>query len=784
MDNAIRTIAYTITENGIEPSVPQYAGVQGDHNAARVDFTLGFEQIDPDYRYRIEYVDGTGAFDTTEFLTPAEGVVSCLLPCEWTASGGTAEIRLVVSLLDETNHEELIVYSLAGRLKFDTREDGGTAIQDTFSQGLSGLIADASEAADAADTAAAGAVEAANTANAAAAAAGTATGLANEAASYANSSGAYAANAGQYAGEKADAAYAAAGAANTAAQNAQAVCDDLEEKRDSGYFTGPQGEQGPQGETGEQGPKGDTGLQGPIGPAGPKGDKGDPGQDGASFTVLGSYDTLEELEAAHPTGEAGDAYVVAGYLYTWTGAGWENVGQLQGDPGPQGPKGDTGPQGPAGPAGPQGPAGEQGPKGETGPQGPNAVDSTTATTYIGLLKGNGSNIAEAVPGTDYERVETIDDWDDAVSPLVQYVSETTATHAPVTGNSYPVCGLCMKSENTNPYFYQVAVSRGPAGPGESPPRIFARAGYYADGAPHWYGWSGYDPFGPEEKRYIGKLVSAGTTAGNAPNFTLTLDPPLTAYTPGLMLNVNFHTSFASLQENKLNIDGLGDKIIVRNVDGGPFPYFDTPPAAGVHTLMYDGTYWILYDPLSRYGGSVGGNVSPVNDNSYTLGTSSKRWMCVYANGMYQAGNKVWDAGSLPYEAEGTWTPRLYFTADNSYVAGTSGSTWGQYVRIGNMVCCTFLYTYSGTFPSGTTGTNNLAYISDLPFVAAFEANVSIPYYTNANKSGFPGIFGAISTSGTRMRLSAGNGNTFDNFFRDTLAGKSAIRFSGSFCYLI
>ena len=54
MDNAIRTIAFTVTENGIEPSAPQYAGVQGDHNAARVAFTLAFAQSDPEYRYRIE----------------------------------------------------------------------------------------------------------------------------------------------------------------------------------------------------------------------------------------------------------------------------------------------------------------------------------------------------------------------------------------------------------------------------------------------------------------------------------------------------------------------------------------------------------------------------------------------------------------------------------------------------------------------------------------------------------------------------------------------------------
>ena len=62
---------------------------------------------------------------------------------------------------------------------------------------------------------------------------------------------------------------------------------------------------------GAGGEKGDTGD---TGPAGPKGDTGDTG----SMTIIkGSYDTLEELIAAHPTGQPGNAYIVAGDLYVW-----------------------------------------------------------------------------------------------------------------------------------------------------------------------------------------------------------------------------------------------------------------------------------------------------------------------------------------------------------------------------------------------------------------------------------------------------------------------------------
>lgn len=60
------------------------------------------------------------------------------------------------------------------------------------------------------------------------------------------------------------------------------------------------------------------------------------GADGTSVTILGSYNTLAELQAAHPTGNDGDAYMVAGDLYIWNGAAWQNVGQIQG---PQGPAG-------------------------------------------------------------------------------------------------------------------------------------------------------------------------------------------------------------------------------------------------------------------------------------------------------------------------------------------------------------------------------------------------------------------------------------------------------------
>lgn len=98
------------------------------------------------------------------------------------------------------------------------------------------------------------------------------------------------------------------------------------------------------------------------GPQGPKGD------DGTSVTILGSYETVEQLEIAHPTGSAGDSYLIDGDLYVWDGTNlaWTDVGTIQG---PQGIQGEQGIQGPQGPQGQQGIQGIQGPQGATGPQG-------------------------------------------------------------------------------------------------------------------------------------------------------------------------------------------------------------------------------------------------------------------------------------------------------------------------------------------------------------------------------------------------------------------------------
>ncbi len=154
--------------------------------------------------------------------------------------------------------------------------------------------------------------------------------------------------------------------------------------------TGAQGVQGIQGVKGDKGDKGDTGNTGAAGangekgdaatitigtvqsgaspavtnsgttsnavfnftlPKGDKGDKGDKGEnglDGKSFEIKAKYADLASLVAEHPTGTAGEAYLVGDNdnpdLYIWLteDAEWFNNGKIAGVKGDKGDTGDDG----------------------------------------------------------------------------------------------------------------------------------------------------------------------------------------------------------------------------------------------------------------------------------------------------------------------------------------------------------------------------------------------------------------------------------------------------------
>jgi len=144
--------------------------------------------------------------------------------------------------------------------------------------------------------------------------------------------------------------------------------------------TGLMGSQGIQGDTGPMGATGDTGIQGIQGDTGPQGVQGEQGIQGQTGiqgpqgvagtvgTILGSFDTLADLEAAVPTGSAGEFYYVNPNLYIWDdlSQSWEDIGPIAGPQGITGSQGIDGIQGPAGTTGADGSIGPMGPLGPTG----------------------------------------------------------------------------------------------------------------------------------------------------------------------------------------------------------------------------------------------------------------------------------------------------------------------------------------------------------------------------------------------------------------------------------
>jgi len=138
--------------------------------------------------------------------------------------------------------------------------------------------------------------------------------------------------------------------------------------------------------TGPSGPTGPQGASGPIGPTGPQ---------GSGVSVLGSYATLQLLQADNPTGSIGDSYLVGVNLYIWNdlNSEWANAGPFVGPTGPSGPTGPavTGPTGPIGVTGPTGPSGgPTGPTGATGGVGATGATGSTGPSVTGPTGATGA----------------------------------------------------------------------------------------------------------------------------------------------------------------------------------------------------------------------------------------------------------------------------------------------------------------------------------------------------------------------------------------------------------
>lgn len=86
--------------------------------------------------------------------------------------------------------------------------------------------------------------------------------------------------------------------------------------------------------------KGET-RQGTV-VTGARGEKGEKGDTGAGLSIIDTLDNESELPS---TGQDGDAYLIGGFLYVWSGSTWNNVGEIRGPQGETGLTGDPGADG-------------------------------------------------------------------------------------------------------------------------------------------------------------------------------------------------------------------------------------------------------------------------------------------------------------------------------------------------------------------------------------------------------------------------------------------------------
>lgn len=172
---------------------------------------------------------------------------------------------------------------------------------------------------------------------------------------------------------------------------------------------GPKGDPGTPGAEGPQGPSGEAavisaatvstlpaGAEATVTMGGtssnrtfnfgvPQGAQGIPGPAGADGTSVQIRGTLPGIGSLPESGAPGDAWMISGNLWVWTGSDWENVGPIQGpkgDPGADGAQGPRGEKGVDGAPGDQGPQGVQGPKGDRGSDGVSATISSSSASKL------------------------------------------------------------------------------------------------------------------------------------------------------------------------------------------------------------------------------------------------------------------------------------------------------------------------------------------------------------------------------------------------------------------
>lgn len=119
------------------------------------------------------------------------------------------------------------------------------------------------------------------------------------------------------------------------------------------------------------------------------------------------------------------------------------------------------------------------------------------------------------------------------------------------------------------------------------------------------------------KARVEQIGTAYTSAGTAPNFTLTPSPAITAYAAKQRFRVNFHAAGAGADQ--LNVSGLGNKALKQYDDTGA-KVAAIIAAGQLADVEYDGVDMVVLDPLPNVATAVS-DPTFANNSSKAASTS-------------------------------------------------------------------------------------------------------------------------------------------------------------------
>ncbi|WP_223538801.1 hypothetical protein [Pseudomonas sp. BF-R-12] len=109
---------------------------------------------------------------------------------------------------------------------------------------------------------------------------------------------------------------------------------------------------------------------------------------------------------------------------------------------------------------------------------------------------------------------------------------------------------------------------------------------------------------------VNQVQTAFTTAGTAPSFTLTPVPAIQGYAAPQRFRVKFHSAGAG--SDTINVSGRGTKNL-KQYDSSGAKVAATIAAGQLTDLEYDGTDWLLMDPLPADVASLSGRVTTLEN---------------------------------------------------------------------------------------------------------------------------------------------------------------------------